>query len=148
MLIVDALERAAAQAALRHDEISAGMAAMRDEVRANLITKGFRNPDGSPQRTFLEDMALLTSEIGEAVDAFRTDGLADQTGRRRRRWVLRSRPRVRRLPKPEGVGSELADILIRLVDTADAFGVDLAAEYHRKMAYNRTRSYRHGGQAA
>lgn len=50
------------------------------------------------------------------------------------------------LPKPEGVGSELADTLIRLLDTADVFGIDLGFEYERKVAYNRTRSFQHGGR--
>jgi hypothetical protein len=51
-------------------------------------------------------------------------------------------------PKPEGVGSEFADIFIRLLDDCDRFGIDLRAEYERKMSYNRTRAYRHGGKRA
>jgi NTP pyrophosphatase (non-canonical NTP hydrolase) len=50
------------------------------------------------------------------------------------------------LPKPEGVGSELADVLIRLLDMADVFGLDLTFEYERKVAYNRTRAHQHGGR--
>lgn len=45
-----------------------------------------------------------------------------------------------------GVASEFADVLIRLLDECYRHDVDLEAEYERKMAYNRTRAYRHGGR--
>lgn len=50
--------------------------------------------------------------------------------------------------KPEGFGSELADIIIRVFDLAEELGIDLGAEVLRKMRYNATREYRHGGKAA
>jgi hypothetical protein len=46
----------------------------------------------------------------------------------------------------QGVGSEFADVFIRLLDYCARFGVDLEAEYERKMAYNQTRPYRHGNR--
>jgi hypothetical protein len=48
--------------------------------------------------------------------------------------------------KPEGVGSEMADIFIRLMDEVDRSGIDLEWEVTRKLAYNRTRGHRHGGK--
>jgi hypothetical protein len=33
-----------------------------------------------------------------------------------------------------------------LVTIARTYGIDLEAEYVRKMAYNRTRPYQHGGR--
>lgn len=50
--------------------------------------------------------------------------------------------------KPEGLPVELADLLIRIADTAEIFGIDLEAAVRLKMAYNKTRSYRHGGKRA
>ena len=47
--------------------------------------------------------------------------------------------------KPEGFPAELADLLIRVGDLAAALGIDLDFEVRRKMAYNETRPYRHGG---
>src|SRR5262249_40737012 len=38
------------------------------------------------------------------------------------------------------------DVLIRLLDVCDIYGIDLATEYERKMAFNRTRPYQHGGR--
>lgn len=46
--------------------------------------------------------------------------------------------------KPEGVPSEVADILIRLLDFAGEYGIDLAAITEEKLAFNSTRPYKHG----
>lgn len=132
--------------------VTGALSEMAAEVRANNIEKGWRNPDGSPTRSFGEDIALLHSELSEALEAFRDHGVEDATRPVCGRMANGSLPLGapcpdHGLPKPEGFGSELADVLIRLLDTADAFGIDLGAEYHRKMAYNRTRSFRHGGRA-
>lgn len=43
---------------------------------------------------------------------------------------------------------EIADILIRALDTAKAFGVDVARAVALKHAYNRTRPALHGGKHA
>lgn len=43
---------------------------------------------------------------------------------------------------------ELADIVIRAMDTAVALGVDLGSAIERKATYNKTRPYRHGDKKA
>jgi hypothetical protein len=53
-----------------------------------------------------------------------------------------------KLRKPEGIRSELADAVIRLMDMADKRGWDLDADIEEKLDYNETRGYRHGGKAA
>jgi hypothetical protein len=43
---------------------------------------------------------------------------------------------------------ELADIIIRAMDTAVALGVDIGRAIEIKSRYNESRAYRHGGKAA
>lgn len=88
-------------------------------------------------RSFGDDVALLHSEVSEAFEEFRAGEPLD-----RNRYVQTGGP----LPKPEGVPSELADIFIRLVDTARRCGVDLDAAVEEKLAFNLVRGYRHGGK--
>lgn len=92
-------------------------------------------------RTVGEDIALLHSEVSEMLEAFRDWGLEDQTAEPIRSW---QGPEW--LAKPEGFGSEAADVLIRLLDTCRRRGVDLEYEVQRKLAYNAKRGHRHGGK--
>lgn len=67
-------------------------------------------------------------------------------------WLDVTPERVRNMPnmkgflKPEGIPSELADIIIRVLDICGANRIDIAAAIADKMAYNETREYRHGGK--
>ena len=49
--------------------------------------------------------------------------------------------------KPEGFPSELADIVIRVMDMAEWLGIDLEEQIKIKNEYNKTRGKRHGGKA-
>jgi NTP pyrophosphatase (non-canonical NTP hydrolase) len=92
-------------------------------------------------RTVGDDIALLHSEVSEMLEAFRDTGLSDAT-----QADVVSHQGVVRRSKPEGFGSEAADVLIRLLDLCRRRGVDLEFEVQRKLAYNATRGHRHGGK--
>lgn len=138
---------------------------MQAEVREVNEANGWFESD----RTVGDDVALLHSEVSEMFEAYRDHGLADFTtvtidGRHRhsdRALDIFERLRADEAPtdedellflaaeglaKPEGFGSEAADVLIRLLDTCERRGVDLDWEIERKLAYNRTRGHRHGGK--
>lgn len=51
-------------------------------------------------------------------------------------------------PKPEGVAVEFADLLIRVFDTCEKYGIPLIEALGEKMAFNELRPYRHGGKIA
>lgn len=97
------------------------------------------------ERTVGEDIALLHSEVSEMLEAYREWGTEDVTDPRTAYLDGTPYPSDY-LPKPEGFGSECADVLIRLLDTCERRGIDLEAEFNRKVAYNRTRGYKHGGK--
>jgi hypothetical protein len=50
--------------------------------------------------------------------------------------------------KPEGFGIEAADLVIRIMDTCEFYGIALEDLIVMKMSYNETRDYRHGGKNA
>jgi len=50
--------------------------------------------------------------------------------------------------KPEGIPTELADCIIRIMDYCGHKGIDLEAAMTRKHLFNQTRPYRHGGKKA
>ena len=66
-------------------------------------------------------LALIHSEVSEALEAFRHDDAAN-------------------------FGEELADIIIRVLDCAPGLGVDIDSEVRQKLDRNRERGYRHGGK--
>ena len=99
----------------------------------NARDKGFHDGDCA-NRTVGDEVALMHTELSEAFDAFRKNGLVV--------WKDGD--------KPEGFIYELADVLIRIGDTCESRAselvVDLETAVKEKMAYNKTRSYRHGGK--
>lgn len=113
--------------------MSKSLSEMGEEVYAYCVEKEW---DPDPERQFGTEMMLIVTEVAEAMEAYRRWGTSDATNND-----------GQDLPnKPEGVGSEFADILIRLLHYAGVHQIDLEAEYERKMAYNRTRVVRHGGK--
>jgi len=102
-------------------------------AHATAREKGWHDPEHP--RTIPELLCLVHSEVSEALEAYRdpdreicveyeVDG------------------------KPEGVPSELADVVIRVADVAGLLGIDLEGAIRRKLAYNKTRPQRHGGKRA
>jgi NTP pyrophosphatase (non-canonical NTP hydrolase) len=85
-------------------------------------------------------LALITSEVSEALEALREDSESQRT------LQMYFVPGKDGKPKPEGVAVELVDVLIRCFDLAGALGLDLDTAYATKLVYNRARPQRHGGK--
>ena len=73
-------------------------------------------------RNFGEVVALMHSELSEALEAHRKDLMDDK------------------LPDRSGIEVEFADCIIRIFDTARSMGLDLAGAVIEKNRYNRQRA--------
>jgi NTP pyrophosphatase (non-canonical NTP hydrolase) len=74
-------------------------------------------------RPIPELLCLIHSEVSEALEAYRK-GLA--------------------ITDKDGIAEELADIIIRVFDMAEHYGIDIAHEVECKHFKNIRRPYRHG----
>lgn len=98
-------------------------------IHAVAIAKGWYDADCV--RSPGDYIALAHTELSEAYEELRTGEPADEVY-------------FEAGGKPCGFGIELADCVIRLLDTAEHFGLDLQELIALKMTYNATRPHRHG----
>lgn len=61
-------------------------------------------------------------------------------------WIRKGNPDSDHIPEFSGVEEEFADVIIRIMDTAEKRGYRVAEAVIAKMEYNPTRSHRHGGK--
>jgi hypothetical protein len=108
-------------------------------------------------------LLLVHSEISEAAEELRAAGPCphgapdvDWDDLRRVEYEHPQQPEIRldfaedskgNLLKPVGFRSELADTMIRILDIYGRIGADPDEDMRAKMAYNKTRSNRHGGKS-
>lgn len=110
-----------------------------------------------------EDMALIHSEVSEALEAYRA-GMSISENRYELAVVVDGHsvtetfptPRAAREhpskvnpldePKPVGVPSEIADVIIRCLHFAGKHNIDIEQAVREKMAFNESRPVRHGGK--
>lgn len=104
-----------------------------DEILENNVAKGWVVP--GVERNFGEQMALITSEVSEAYEHHR-DGRGDTE-------VFYTEE-----GKPDGVPIEMADVIIRILGFCAEREIDIDGAVRVKMAFNKTRPYRHGGKKA
>lgn len=82
-----------------------------------------------PFPTFI---ALVMTELAEALECHR-DGMMEQAF-------------FYNQGKPEGIASELADVLIRVTQFCVVRGIPIERAIEEKMIYNASRPFRHGGK--
>lgn len=92
-------------------------------------SKGWHDEDAP----FANFVANLHGEVSEMWEAYRAGKLSAPCDKPVKLTCLEE---------------ELADIVIRAMDTAAKCGVDLGQAILKKSEYNHARSYRHGGKVA
>ena len=122
------------------------MKELQKKIHANAISKGWwENPP-----TFGELISLCHCELSEALEEYRNGKKPNETyyvGKDEfgvRDIFFETNPNGDR--KPEGIPTELADTVIRIMDLCEHYGIDLESAITEKMKYNTTRKYRHGGK--
>ena len=119
---------------------------MQKQVHENAIDKGF----WEPEPTFGDLIALCHSELSEALEEFRDGKKPDEVyyscieDRDSHKCGLGCEDCTG--GKPEGSPIELADVVIRIMDMCEHYGIDLASAILEKHEFNKTRDYRHGGK--
>ena len=110
------------------------------EVHENAFNHGWWDQG----RSFGELIALCHSELSEALEEYRKGKRPEEQYYHYMSSDL-SEPIITN-HKPEGIPSELADTVIRIMDMCGYYGIDLEAAIKEKMEYNKTRPYKHGGK--
>jgi NTP pyrophosphatase (non-canonical NTP hydrolase) len=90
------------------------------------VEKGFWGKDGKKKRNLGELIALIHSELGEALEALRKGNRQNEAN-----W------------NKDSFEVELADAVIRILDLAESERIDLEKEILAKLAYNEDRPYKH-----
>jgi len=88
-------------------------------------------------------LALIIGEVSEAIEELRKGKPVTETYYNTTLTPLEILTSSE-VQKPEGVPSELADIIIRTINFARSEGIDIVAAINEKAAYNATRAKMHG----
>ena len=93
-----------------------------------------------------EKLMLTVTELSEAMEAYRhlTPAFINHVANQRIEGAMIDWEDPNQFLILDNFGEELADVIIRMFDLADAMGVDLQSEVCQKMAVNELRPYKHG----
>lgn len=94
------------------------------QIHANAVNKGFWAPH---LQDFLSKTMLVVTELSEAVEAWRAGD-----------------PKSQKIPTHSHCEEKIADAIIRLLDMAEFFKLDIAGAIVRKVKHNESRPHLHG----
>ena len=136
------------------EEVHSALRNLQGEIFENNVKKGWwQGRDPKDVNTRLGLLMLICTEVAEGAEEVRTGQPLYYTNKNCTNGVqpMMTWEEPLKAPaefKPEGLGSELADVVIRCMDMAGGLGLDLGACILAKMRYNETREFRHGNKLA
>lgn len=106
-----------------------------EDVHDVAVASGWHNRKISWHHEIGAQVGLIHSEASEALEEVRVaESIKDL------------QIRFEENGKPAGFVVEMADIVIRVMDTCEQLGLDLPDAMEKKNEYNKTRERRHGGK--
>lgn len=114
---------------------------LQKKVHENAMNKGFWDTP----HNFGNDLMLIVSELGECIEAHRCGDFTDMEAFNE--LMVNETYDFETCFKREikdSVEDELADALIRILDTAEGYSIDLQKHIELKMEYNAKRQRLHG----
>lgn len=108
-------------------EFAKNLEILKEDIHQNAIKHGWYDEPIA----FGELIALCHSELSEALEDFRNNRKIKKI------WLDEK-------GKPCGVPTELADLIIRVLDLCGHYDIDIGEAVIKKYEYNKSRPYRHG----
>lgn len=104
------------------------------EIHKNAVDHGWWDEG---ERNVGELFMLCVSELAEAFEEYRNGKRMNET------YYSKD---AQGNDKPEGIPSEIADTIIRLLDICGYYDIDIGKMIMKKHEYNKSRPYRHGNK--
>lgn len=107
---------------------------LQKEIHETAKSKGWWPLEGNvvaegPDANFAKNIALIHSELSEALEYWRHGNKSSD-----------------HIPEYSGAEEEFADVLIRMLDVCGWYKFNLSGALLAKMAFNKTRAFKHGGK--
>ena len=113
-----------------------------EQAHRNAIEHGFYNDDIDEHLLFARNIALIHSEVSEALEADRKGLRANMEAFDKHKEILSADENFTKYIK-DSVEDELADAVIRIFDYCGHARIDLERHIIEKMRYNALRPFKH-----